>query len=221
MSIRFGPFTLDRAGRQLLNGSTPVHLSPKAFELLSLLADRRPEAVSKGDVHKVLWPDTFVADVNLAVLIAEIRTALGDDAHAPRFIRTVNRFGYAFIATAVESSAPVGPGNAATCWVAWGIERAVLKTGENLLGRDPSADIRIDAVGVSRRHAVIRVTDERVTVEDLSSKNGTYVNETPVTGVMPLVHGTELRLGPIPVRFHNPDNPMSTLTVTRPSGRRG
>src|SRR5258707_1069836 len=86
VEISFGPFTLDERARQLRRGTQPVHLSPKAFDLLALLVRRRPEAISKSEVHEQLWRDIFVADVNLAVLIAEIRTALDDDARHPRFV---------------------------------------------------------------------------------------------------------------------------------------
>ena len=123
MDIRFGPYTLDARARQLRRGTQPVHLSPKAFDLLALLVDRRPEAISKREVHERLWRDTFVSDVNLAVLVAEIRTALADDARHPQFVRTVQRFGYAFSGTVAEvkRTRASGPGHA-MCWLAWGTE---------------------------------------------------------------------------------------------------
>jgi DNA-binding winged helix-turn-helix (wHTH) protein len=102
VDIRFGRFTLDERARQLLRGTQPVHLSPKAFDLLALLVRRRPEAIAKAEIHERLWPDTFVSDINLAVLIAEIRAALGEVARHPRFVRTVHRFGYAFSGTVAE-----------------------------------------------------------------------------------------------------------------------
>ena len=92
----FGPFTLDDETRQLLRGTDPIHLSPKAFELLKALVEVRPRALSKAELHEQLWPDTFVTDANLGILIAEIRSALSDDARAPRYVRTLHGFGYAF-----------------------------------------------------------------------------------------------------------------------------
>ena len=65
--ITFGPFTLDERARQLCRGVEPIHLSPKAFELLALLVRRRPNAISKTEAHERLWRDTFVSDVNLAL----------------------------------------------------------------------------------------------------------------------------------------------------------
>lgn len=220
MTLTFGPFALDRSARQLLRAGQAIRLSPKAFELLMLLVARRPEAISKADIHKALWPDTFVSDVNLAVLIAEVRSALGDDARRPVYIRTVHRFGYAFAGTVVEggSSAAVNT-RVPVCWLSWGGERAALRAGQNLIGRDPSADIRVDAVGVSRRHALIVVSDDEITVQDLASKNGTYINNVRVTSPVRLVDGAELRVGPLPLQFRQPDATMSTQTLTTPSRR--
>ena len=65
MRVRFGSFVLDFEARQLERGGHPVHLTPKALELIELLVERRPNAVSKAEIHDRLWPDTFVADVNL------------------------------------------------------------------------------------------------------------------------------------------------------------
>ena len=95
-TVRFDRFLLDVPGRRLLRDGADVHLTPKAFELLHLLIDRRPAAVAKNAIMEALWPSTFVLEANVANLIAEIRVALGDDASRPRFVRTVPRFGYAF-----------------------------------------------------------------------------------------------------------------------------
>ncbi|OFW21028.1 MAG: hypothetical protein A3H97_04645 [Acidobacteria bacterium RIFCSPLOWO2_02_FULL_65_29] len=224
MKMNFGPFTLDERARQLLRDAQPVHLSPKAFDLLVLLIRRRPEAVAKAEIHEELWPETFVSDVNLAVLVTEIRNALGEDARHPAFIRTVQRFGYAFSGAAVdvEHSREKLPGTS-TCWLTWGKERATLSIGENVIGRDASADVRIHAVGVSRRHATLVVGDGDVVLHDLSSKNGTYVDGVRLTAPMPLSDASEILLGPVRVRFHRLASLASTQTVNtaaRPRSRK-
>src|SRR6476659_8440801 len=84
--VSFGHFVLDGSRRQLLRGDEPVHLSPKAFELLSLLVSDRPRAIAKAEIHERIWTTTFVSESTLATLIAEIRTALGDDGRWPRFV---------------------------------------------------------------------------------------------------------------------------------------
>lgn len=224
MEITFGPFTLDVRARQLLRGQELIHLSPKAFDLLALLIQRRPEAVSKRELHSRLWRETFVSDVNLAVLVTEIRAALGDSARQPRFIRTVQRFGYAFCGTVTEPVAVHrSPTGSAACWLAWQGERVVLSPGENVLGRDPTADVHVDAVGVSRRHAMIVIDMADVMLHDLDSKNGTYANDIRVTSPVALVDGAEVRLGPALLRFHQLANLTSTqtLSMTRQSRTRG
>src|SRR6185436_16384220 len=86
-----------------LRGNRELRLSPKAFELLRLLVDERPRAMSKNELLERLWPDTFVAEANLPSLIAEVRDVTGDDADEPRFIRTIRRFGYAFCGTITDA----------------------------------------------------------------------------------------------------------------------
>jgi len=210
----FGPFALDLGARQLCRNGRPIHLPPKAFDLLALLIERRPKAISKSEILGTLWRDTFVSETNLAVLIKEIRDALGDDAQRPTFIRTVQRFGYAFCGAVTESAgARTSARASAGCWLAWQGQRIVLSRGENVLGRDPEADVRVDAVGVSRRHARIIVGDDAVTLHDLASKNGTYANDVRVDSPVGLVDGAEIRLGPAVLRFHQLANLTSTQTL--------
>ena len=77
---------LDPAHRQLFRDGTEVPLSPKAFDLLNLLAEHHDRAFSKADLHQHLWPDSFVSDGSLTILIAEIRQVLGDDAQHPKSV---------------------------------------------------------------------------------------------------------------------------------------
>jgi serine/threonine protein kinase/DNA-binding winged helix-turn-helix (wHTH) protein len=102
MAWRFGDFTLDGERRQLLRAGTPLSLEPKAYELLGLLLARQPRALSKDQIHGVLWAGTFVSESALAGLVADLRSVLGDDARRPRFIRTVHGYGYAFCGEARE-----------------------------------------------------------------------------------------------------------------------
>lgn len=111
MPIEFGEYTLDDSRRQVLRGAEPLHVSPKAFQLLSTLVESAPKAVSKADLQEQLWPDTFVADGSLAGLVNELRSALGDDSKEPKYIRTLYGFGYAFAAqpAAVDAPAETAP----------------------------------------------------------------------------------------------------------------
>ena len=220
MNIRFGPFRLDDRARQLFRDAQPLHLSPKAFDLLTLLLQRRPEAIAKAEIHQRLWPATFVSDVNLAVLDHGNSYGFGEDARHPTFVRTVHRFGYAFSGPAVSVEQTPVPSSAVPCWLVWGKQRAALSIGENTLGRDPSAHVRIDAVGVSRRHAMIVVGDGGATLHDLASKNGTYVDGTRLTSPIALTDGSEFRVGPALVCFHRFAESASTDTLKDDSAMR-
>ena len=98
MTVRFGDFSLDRDRRLLMRGAEPVPLARKAFDFLDLLVAERPRAVAKEQIRDRVWPKTVVSESTLNGLVGELRAALGDDAHAPRYIRTVHAFGYAFVA---------------------------------------------------------------------------------------------------------------------------
>ena len=201
---QFDKFTIDSESRQLAGDGIPIHVSPKAFDLLCVLIAARPNAVSKGDLHARIWPGTFVVDANLSVLVAEIRRALGDDAHVPKFIRTVHRHGYAFSGEAMDlRPALAGRAGESTpkAWLVWKERVLVLAEGENVIGRDPGCNVWLDVPGVSRRHARVVVSGDVVVVEDLGSKNGTLVADTPVLSPRPLDDGEMLQIGPVEVQF--------------------
>jgi DNA-binding winged helix-turn-helix (wHTH) protein len=211
---KFGAFTFDHAARELRCGDRPVHLSPKAFDLLGLMLRRRPNAVSRADLQSELWPNTFVSDGGLAVLVAEIRRVLGDSHRRPSFVRTVNRFGYAFIAADLETEALPLVRIAAVCSLMWGGEHVRLKRGKNVLGRDPDADVYVDAIGVSRRHAVIIMGDDGAMLQDLCSKNGTFMDGARIISPVLLSDDTEIRLGAFCIRFHRSIPGVSTQTFS-------
>ena len=104
MSFYFGEFELDQERRQLLREGEPVPLEPKAYELLNLLLERRPRALSRAHIRDAIWAGTYVSESTLGVAVNAIRQALGDEARKPRFIRTVHGFGYAFCGEARESA---------------------------------------------------------------------------------------------------------------------
>ena len=202
LRTRFGAFELDNGTRQLLKEGEGVHLSPKAFELLSLLVGRRPQALSKDELQEHLWPETFVTEANLPGLVKEIRRALGDDARKARFVRTLHGFGYAFGADAVQDDERPAArrGRPSTFWVMADAPVA-LSEGENILGRDPDATVWFDRPGVSRRHARIVVSGDEATIEDLGSRNGTSVRGEPVVKPTTLRDGDQIRLGSVTVTF--------------------
>ena len=94
--LEFGPFRIDPEQRRLFRDQQPVPLSPKAFDLLLLLAERSGQVVLKDDLMRWLWPDTFVEESNLGQHIFQIRKALGEQAQDPIYIATVSGRGYRF-----------------------------------------------------------------------------------------------------------------------------
>lgn len=204
MTVRFGALVFHADRRQLLRDGAEVHLTPKAFDLLSLLIERAPAVVPKPEIHARLWPDTFVADTTLVGVVKELRRALGAQ-HA--LIRTSHRVGYAFTAPAAAASSP-----AVACWLAAGERRMVLRQGTNVIGRDPAAAVWLDVAGVSRRHAQIIVENGAASIEDLGSKNGTLVADRPVRGCVPLRHGDRIQLATEQLVFHVSDTGLSTVT---------
>jgi len=95
---RFGPFSVDRAGYRVLDGDQPVDLTPKLLDLLLHLLDHAGELVTKEALLEALWPEANVTDNALTQAVSELRQALGDDAAAPQYIKTIARRGYRFVA---------------------------------------------------------------------------------------------------------------------------
>ena len=201
MRYRFETFLIDSDTRQLFGGGDEIHLSPKAFELLLMLIEQRSRAMSKVELQDRLWPSTFVGETNLATLVAEIRRALDDSPKDSRYVRTVHRFGYRFTAEAVEAPSATAATQEARMYLALGDRRFLLGTGTFVIGRAADAAIQIDAAGVSRLHARILVSGLEARIEDLGSKNGTFVGGQPVDAPCILKDGDEVRVGPVALTF--------------------
>jgi DNA-binding winged helix-turn-helix (wHTH) protein len=204
MTIRFGDCRLDTASRQLFRKADAVALSPKAFELLKLLVEERPRAMSKDELLERVWPGVFVSPASLARVVNEIRRGVGDRAKPGRTIRTVYAFGYAFAADAVEdglAGAPRATATAAGCWLAGRGREFALTEGAHFLGREPGLAIRLDSPKVSRRHARLVVRNGRATLEDLDSKNGTFVRGLRISTPVTLAHGDAIRIGGFTLTF--------------------
>jgi DNA-binding winged helix-turn-helix (wHTH) protein/class 3 adenylate cyclase len=94
----FDPFRLDATNERLWRDGKEIRLTPKAFSVLRYLAGHSEQLVTKEVLLKTLWPNTAVTDAVLTVCIGEIRKALGDRSKKPKFIETVHRRGYRFLA---------------------------------------------------------------------------------------------------------------------------
>src|SRR5262245_14210956 len=142
--VSFGHCRLDLDARRLFRESREIQLSPKAFELLKLLVESRPRALSKADLLEQVWPGVFVSANSLARGVKQVRSAIGDSARSPTVIRTAQRYGYAFVAEVVEDEPSAketdGP-RPVRCWLACGRREFPLDDGQHIVGRDAEADV--------------------------------------------------------------------------------
>jgi DNA-binding winged helix-turn-helix (wHTH) protein len=216
---RFTQFTIDSDTRQLLRHGEEIHLSPKAFDLLWTLVQSRPKVIEKADLHARIWPDTFVVEANLNVLIGEIRRAIGDNPHHAEYIRTVHGVGYAFCAAAVDLQPTDAGRDTLCCWVIWKKQTYSLSEGDNIVGRDPRCGVWLDVAGVSRNHARIRIdsVSRRVVLEDLGSTNGTFLAGSRIQGEVALASGDEVTIGTVDltIRLWNADTVPATKRIRR------
>lgn len=212
MLVSFGEFVLDRGARQLRCGNEERRLGPKAFELLELLLNQRPNVVHRQRIRDRLWPGTSVSESTLATVVAEVRGALDESRKQPRFLRTVHGIGFAFCGQATESRPAAGPSAAVAYRLVLEDREVALAQGENLLGRVEEGVAWLESPTVSRRHARLVVDGEQVLLEDLDSKNGTFVRGQRITEPTPLVSGDTFRVGRVflELRAVQADQPTRT-----------
>lgn len=193
MRLRFGDCTFDAGARELRRGDGLVTLSPRAFRLLELLLESRPRARSQQSLRDSLWPDSAVGYTSLAQLVSEVRRAIGDNADQARYVRTVPRFGYVFVGTAEPLPDPVEPRFAGS--LVSDEREFLIPLGEGVLGRGEGCRVRLPSPLVSRVHTRFHADEERVTIEDAGSKNGTWVNGARIEGPVELADGDEVAFG--------------------------
>ena len=151
MRVRFADYDLDTDARQLVRGTRQIHLSPKAFELLKVLVENRPRAMSKQELLDKIWPGVFVSDASLARAVSEIRDAIADHSRSEGFLQTVHAFGYRFAsAGVVEAPGPAAVSDGPVCWLVGRDLEFRLADGEHIVGREPGVSIRLDSPRVSR-----------------------------------------------------------------------
>lgn len=213
VSYALGPYVLDLQAGELRRGSEPVALPPKVFGLLAYLAKNQGRLVGHRELLDALWPAVAVSAASLTRAVADLRRALGDDAEDPQYIQTVPRRGYRLLVRVREVDADQ-TSRAPFCLLHQGRPYAV-QFGENILGRADESVVPIFSPAVSRYHARLLVTRTGATVEDLDSKNGTYVRGLRITEPTSVSDGDAIRIGPIELLFR--DWPRDAPTVTSPS----
>jgi DNA-binding winged helix-turn-helix (wHTH) protein len=215
MRVRFADFVFDSETRELSLRGESLRLSTKAFLLLETLIAEAPRALTKEDLYHRVWGDTYVEEANLPNLVSEVRSVLGENRRNARFIKTIHGFGYAFSGE-LENEAPRSRRRKAaserSVYLQWRREELPLQPGENVVGRADDADVAIDSAAVSRHHARIVVAKGRATIEDLGSKNGTFVCGKRVAAPAELRDGDEIRFGMVSVVFRSIDRGASTMS---------
>lgn len=226
-AFRFAEFELDVSAYALRRRDASVRLERIPMEVLILLVERAGRLVERSEIQTQLWgPEIFVEhDAAINTAIRKIRFALGDDATRPRFVETVIGKGYKFIAP-LEASGPFQSGKAAANGdtevltgiplqfprysVTVGKQEFLLNSAETLVGREPSSGVYVDHPSVSRRHARILIASAGATLEDLGSRNGTFLNGRRLQGAAKIHHNDVIGLGPMTLIFHVAHAPIST-----------
>jgi DNA-binding winged helix-turn-helix (wHTH) protein len=209
------PIVVDVGGRLVRRKGIEVQLAPKAFELLLILVKNQPNAVRHEQLHAALWPGVHVSETSLAALVTQLRKALGDRSGDGRVIRTLHRVGYAFIGDAIVSGHTPAVGGP-VCRLIWHGESIEVPAGQSVIGRDRGCAVQIDADSVSRQHARLNVDGQEVSIEDLGSKNGTWVAGERIRGAAALTDGISVRLGSETLRFEIVLDGRPTKTAITP-----
>jgi DNA-binding winged helix-turn-helix (wHTH) protein len=203
MAYRFGPFLYDPVSRGLLREGVETPLTHKGRELLLLFLHHPGRMLTHQEISERVWPDVAITDDAVRFQVVELRKAFGSDGKD--FIRTVRREGYRWEApvraearSAVAPSVQEADGGRRTPRYRLVLEsrEVQLLEGENVIGRDPDAVLWIDHASVSRRHARIVVAGVETTIEDLGSKNGTFLRGKKLHGPAPIADGDKIRVGP-------------------------
>ena len=174
-----------------------VRLRPRAMDVLICLALESGRLASKQNIIDAVWRTEFVSDHALTQVVAELRSALGDDARNPTYIENIPRRGYRLVATVTPVAISVPAARDASLPFKLQSEDGdhPLMQGPNIIGRTIDADLCIDRTEVSRCHARIVVAGTTATIEDLGSKNGTYVNGERLEQPTLLNNGDEIWIG--------------------------
>jgi DNA-binding winged helix-turn-helix (wHTH) protein/tetratricopeptide (TPR) repeat protein len=140
--LRFPPFRLDPGDASLWRGTSEVRLTPKAFAVLQCLVEHHGQLVTKDALLERVWPGTVVGDAVLKVCVREIRKAMGDQVDAPRFVATVHRRGYRFIADVTDVDPRPGRGEAPgkLAAEAAATTRTSYRRPAHFVGREPVLD---------------------------------------------------------------------------------
>jgi DNA-binding winged helix-turn-helix (wHTH) protein len=230
--FQFAQFELDVPAYALRRAGKTVRLEKIPMELLILLVQRAGTLVERSEIRMQLWgSDVFVEhDAAINTAIRKIRHALGDEPAAPVFVETVVGKGYKFIAPVEHLTSLSHPDDSAAGGDAGqsspGLrvfprfsvtireQEFVLQSRQTVLGRDPSAGVCVDHPSVSRRHARISIESDKAILEDLGSRNGTFLNGRRIDGPVTVHDKSVIGLGPFTLIFSIVREPASTQSMS-------
>ena len=214
-SLVAGELEFDLARHELRCAGTVLRLEPHPMDLLLLLMERGGELVTREEIAQRLWQrGTHVAvDEGINTAVRKLRQTLQDDPRHPRYVETVVGKGYKFLSVVERHDRATALPRLTPGRIVWSGRSVPLVEGDNVIGRDPGADVCVDSFTVSRRHAVVRVGAVTAAIEDLRSKNGTKVNGVPVSTPVPLGDGDQIDVGGVRVVFVRPSHSARTRTL--------
>ena len=160
-SYEFGPYCLNPSQRVLTREGETISLTPKATELLIMLVAHAGQLVEKDELLKEIWPDTFVEEANLTQNIFLLRRALGDERAGPKYIETVARRGYRFIAP-VKAINSDDSAHSPTMWTAHPRSPVVAVLPFVSTGGDPEIDYLADGITANLINNLSHVSKLRV-----------------------------------------------------------
>jgi len=211
--FRLGDWLVEPELNRVSRGGSSYQLALKVMYVLVFLAEHAGTTVPKHRIIDAVWRTEFITENTLTQAIADLRRVLGDNARDPQFIETITKRGYRLIADVeiLDDAAPITPTTGLPCALVVDRQESALVAGDNLIGRATDAVVLLDSEEVSRHHAVVRVSMESATLEDLGSKNGTLLWGSRVGSPTPLKDGDEIAIGPVVLTFRV----LSSLATTR------
>lgn len=189
--VRFDDFVLDADDESLWRGEGRISLRGKSFAVLQCLLATPGRLVTREQLIEAVWPDASIHEQGLSVCIKEVRAALDDDPREPRYVETVHRRGYRFLAEVVPLDEGAGAQTVTHDESAESVSRGVrcvftrgaavshevpLVEGARELGRGTFGAFSLDDGAISRRHVRITCVHGGWRVEDCGSKNGSFVD---------------------------------------------
>lgn len=197
MPFRLGEWFVEPKLNRISRKEISIRLEHRVMAVLMCLVARAGELVTRRELVDCVWEKGFVSDNTITHAVTELRKALEDDARDPQVIETIHGKGYRLIARVAFERSPSFM-NVTTPFPFFAVLQDAeipLHEGANLIGRGPDVVINIPSMKASRHHARINVIGGNASIEDLDSKNGTFLNGARINQKLPLNSGDLIGIG--------------------------